>query len=320
VLRARLYRAARAVARGLLGHEFAHGARAQSFLLRERGPVWVLRYNVLLTNAWIRDRRARRRYRTLSEEALRSHRTSDTVFVFGSGASLNELTQDEWSHFAEHDTFGFNAFYFQRWVPVSFHLLRGAVYGELRWRPFFAEVADALRGNPNFAGTTFLLQEGYLAQLGNQLTGYGGLPEGADLFRYRTLRGWGPPSRSPRALRHAVGTLDDVVNAAYAIGWREIVLVGVDLYDSRYFFLPADQTVTLDAATGALGPGDANVQRGNRADDPHNTAAGAVRLLGEWRPRLEAEGVRLSVYNPRSLLAGVLPLYRAARMPSGAQP
>ena len=60
-------------------------------------------------------------------------RRSETVFVFGSGYSLNEISDAEWQHIAAHDVFGFNAFYHQRWVPANFHLLRGGLYGELRW-------------------------------------------------------------------------------------------------------------------------------------------------------------------------------------------
>jgi hypothetical protein len=274
------------------------------------GAGYTLRWNLMLLDAWVRNTLHRSRYRVLTEADLRSARRSDTVFVFGSGSSLNEITAAEWDSIREHDVIGFNAFYNQRWVPVDFYLLRGAVYGELRWRRYAEEVRDALRGNPLFERTKYVLQKGFLAQHGNQLVGYGLLPSAAPVARYRTVRGWGPPTRSfSHGLRHAVGTLDDAVNLAYCLGWKEIVLVGVDLYDSTYFWLGPDETLRVDEETGGLRP-DPIAARGQRASDPHNTARnGVVRLLGEWREVLERDGVHLSVFNPRSLLAESLPVY-----------
>jgi hypothetical protein len=46
--------------------------------------------------AWVRDRRGRRAYKTLSENELRAARRSDTAFVFGSGRSLVDVTPEEW--------------------------------------------------------------------------------------------------------------------------------------------------------------------------------------------------------------------------------
>ena len=46
--------------------------------------------------------------------------------------------------------------------------------------------------------------------------------------------------RSREGLRHVGGTLSDAVNAAACLGWTHIVLAGVDLYDSRYFWLGAE--------------------------------------------------------------------------------
>lgn len=302
---------ARAAARRAVSARLPYTLIAEREYLSANGPRRLLAWNAMLADAWLRDRWSRRLYRRLDEGALRARRTSSKVFIFGSGYSLNELGNDEWAHFAAHDTFGFNAFFHQRWVRVGFHLLRGGLYGSLRWRGYAEEVTAAITANSLFADTAFLLQGEYLGQFSNQLVGYGLLPHGTPVFRYRTARGAGPPSSSfSEGLRHAVGTLDDTVNAAYLLGWTEIVLVGVDLYDSRYFWLPPDKTQVVDTATGVLGSGDRNPYRGQRYNEPHNTArSGVVDLMGGWAKLFAREGVRLSVYNPRSLLAGALPLY-----------
>ncbi len=61
------------------------------------------------------------------------------------------------------------------------------------------------------------------------------------------------------------GTLVDAVNVAYCLGWKEIVLVGIDLYDSRYYWLPPDKTLTYDPVDNRVVVGDVNSMRGNRS-------------------------------------------------------
>lgn len=284
-------------------------------LLKERGAWGLVQWNHMLADAWLRDRIAARRYRTVSPGQASASRKSDTVFVFGSGASLNELAPADWEHFGRHDVFGFNAFYRQRWIPVDYHLLRVGIYGSLRWRPFAEEVGGYLKDNPLFSATTFVLQGEYLGYFCNQITGYSYLPAGSRVLRYHTARGDGPPSRRIEdGVRHTTGTLADTVNVAFCLGWKHIVLVGVDLYDSRYFYLPPDNTPGLDERTGVLVPSEFNTYRGNRYDETHNTARnGVVDLMRAWRAQFNKEGVELSVHNPRSLLAEVLPVYEHER-------
>ena len=155
------------------------------------------------------------------------------------------------------------------------------------------------------------MQSEFLAHFCNQLIGYRLLKPGTKIFRYYTARGVGPPTRRFRdGLRHIAGTLSDAVNAAVCLGWSHIVLVGVDLYDTRYFWLKPDETYAFDETTGTLVPAEVN-RHGHRAADVHNTARnGIVDVMGSWRELLERErGVQVSVYNPRSLLADVMPVY-----------
>jgi hypothetical protein len=100
------------------------------------------------------------------------------------------------------------------------------------------------------------------------------------------------------------------VNVAACLGWKHIVLAGVDLYDSRYFWLGPDETLEFDPVTELLKPGKINTV-GNGPYDRHNTARnGVVQRMEAWRHHLESRGIQLSVLNPRSLLADVMPVYR----------
>jgi hypothetical protein len=244
-----------------------------------------------LTAAWAREPFGRRAYRVLTEDELRARRRSDTVYVFGSGKSILEIAPAEWERIAEHDVVAFSHFHRQRFLRVDYHLI--------------AEVLDpdgtaaSIRENPLYNNTVFVVLRGWLALRSNELVGRRRLPPGAPLFRVRRVaRGHveALPSRSfHNGLVHGVNSAFDAANFAYLMGWTRIVLTGIDLYDKEYFHL----------AKGAVGPGEAP---GTTAASRFPGADEIVPMFGLWRRALEAEGVALEVYNPRSLLAEVLPV------------
>jgi hypothetical protein len=253
----------------------------------------------------------------LNSEQLVASRRSDTVFVFGSGYSLNAITADQWAAIAEHDTFGFTAFVYQQWVRTDYHLIRGGLEGSLAWRAYAEDFCRTLNDNPRFADAVLILQGEYFGMFANQILGYGLIRPGTRIYRYRTRRGDGLPSLSlDEGIRHSAGTLCDAVNVAVCMGWTNIVLAGVDLYDTRYFWLPPDQTYGLDPATGLLSPSSIS-PRGGAPGDVHNTVRnGIVRIMDDWAGFLARErGIRLSVLNPRSLLSEVMPVYSWSQSP-----
>jgi hypothetical protein len=250
--------------------------------------------------AWLRDRLNRRRYRTLDERELLATRTSDTAFVFGSGRSVLEITPDEWERIAGCNTVTFSEFHRQSFVRADYHMV-----GEVADEPGqdhvrgLAEYAGRLRENPLYARTVLFLQEGWLARSSNELVGYRLLRPDARLFRYRRAnRGVAaPPTRSFRnGLTHGWNSSISATNIALLLGFRRIVLAGVDLYDRGYFWL-------------APGERRDNLPSDDAVAESFPTADGVVELFGHWRALLEPEGVELAVYNPRSLLAETLPVF-----------
>jgi hypothetical protein len=301
----------REAARTLLPPNTRHAWHSEVSMLRTRGVRDFAKWNALLVDAAARERIARHRYRALSEAQLVASRRSDTVFIYGSGASLNDITPAEWAHMAAHDTFGFTAFIYQKWIRVGYHLIRGGIEGSLEWRAYAEDFCRSLNDNENFEDAILILQGEYFAMFANQILGYKMIRPDTRIFRYQTARGEGPPTRSfAEGIRHNQGTLCDCINVAACMGWKQIVLAGVDLYDTRYYWLPPDTTFGVDAA-GLMTPVEVN-HRGNRYDAPHQTARnGIVDTMSEWRAHLKREqGIELQVLNPRSLLAAVMPVYR----------
>src|SRR5581483_12096128 len=128
-----------------------------------------------------------------------------------------------------------------------------------------------LRTNPRYADTIIVIQEGLRAECGNEVVGRGLFPQGARTFRYRRRRSRNaPPSGSfARGLVHGSSSIFDATNFAYLMGYRRIVLVGVDLYNKEYFW---------------LGPGETRPYEAHRAD-ARRVFLGAepiVSLMATW--------------------------------------
>jgi hypothetical protein len=245
------------------------------------------------------DRLRRRRYRVLSAEELKASRTSETAFVLGSGSSVREIAPAAWDRIAAGNTISFSEFHRQSFVRADYHLVGEVADVGQDFAQGAAEYARLLRENPLYAETVLVLQAGWLARGSNALVARGLLRPGARVFRYtRTKRGLAaPPSRSfGEGLVHGWNTSFDCTNLASLLGFRRIVLVGIDLYDRRYFWLDE----------GELRP---NVD--TPVDEPFPTAGDVIALYARWREELGRDGVELSVYNPRSLLARVLPVFDA---------
>jgi hypothetical protein len=241
--------------------------------------------------AWVRDAGGRRRYRELSERELIATRRSDTAFIFGSGYSLNAITPDQWRAISRCAVLSFREFPRQSFVRADYHLT-----GEV---DFLDEYAMRLRENALYRDAVFVVQEGWRAFNGNNLVGRHLLPDGARVFRYRrTARGrMADPSRTfADGLVHGFGSVFPVTNLAYLMGFRRIVLAGIDLNDKRYFWLASDELRAYE-------------KPGLAVDSVFTGADDIVALMGRWRALFESEGVSLLVFNPRSRLAGALPVF-----------
>ncbi|HEX6162996.1 MAG TPA: hypothetical protein VFZ31_06515 [Vicinamibacterales bacterium] len=267
----------------------------QAIEWRARNAVWTIERLPGQIGAWLGFHASRRHYELLTEEQLRRSRKSDTVFIFGSGGSLNEISDAEWRRIEAHDTFGFNWFVHQQFVRSDFHVVREI--GEWKdWRSDIRRYFDLIDSNPRFANTTFLVQTGFGGVNGNRAVWLQLLPKHRRVFLFRSHRGSRLPSTSlADGVAHTEGTLSDCINLAALLGWRNIVLCGVDLYNRQYFWLPSGEPRFGDSTTAG----------------PHNTAIGGiVESMRVWREFYERQGVSLYVYNPKSLLAEVLPIWQ----------
>jgi len=258
--------------------------------------------------------KAREDYRVLSRDELLARKTGSRVFVFGSGYSLNDIPGDEWQRMAADDSIGFSGSIYLKKIPLTYLLLRAwteTSAGATAWRKDTEEVLSVIEDNPFLEDTAFVFQKGLTALFNNRLIGWRLWNQKRPVYFYLSDKMSPLPHSDLRhGLVHGKSTLCSAISLAAALGYAEIVLVGVDLYDSRYFWLPPDKTLGWCDQEKKLVESACTV-RGASAMDTHNTALnGVIEYVGEWGRHLrETRGVRMSVYNPRSLLTRTLPVF-----------
>ncbi len=260
-----------------------------------------LKYHMLNCQYSVMTRLASDYYDQLTEERLRDTRKSDIIFIFGSGYSLNDISTYEWEYIKTHNTMGFNYFFHQNFVNVDYHLIKEGSRNDLSKKIARRDneyYADHINNNPRYDRTVFIIQKGLN---GNRLLGQKLLKKNSRIFRYNTTSRniYQPPSSSfDEGLVHGPSSLIDCVNFAAIMNWEKIVLAGVDLYDRRYFWLSEDETR------------DTDINRYKSYNNPHQTSERTISCLGKWKDLFNQKGIELYVYNPRSLLASVLPVFK----------
>ncbi len=274
-----------------------------------RNVVWMYQntswsvFRRLISEHFIAWRLARQRlheYNLLDDDELKRRKTSDRVFVFGSGASLNAI--------------GDNGTYYLHKTPITYFVLRAgmeSVEGNLAWRGDVDEIVSSIDGNRFLDKTVFHFQKGFTSIFCNRVLGFGFWKKERPLrlfFSDKVSRY--PFMNSSNFLVHRAGTLCTAVSLAVSLGYKEIVLTGVDLYDNRYFWLPPDLTMGWDAQAQKWAPADKNFH-GSSSAERHNTVRnGVVDILGDWQAHLAPAGIKLYAYNPRSLLTEKLPVFK----------
>lgn len=240
----------------------------------------------------------------------------DTLFILGSGGSLASLDTEIINQMQNNTTMSLNYSFLQNFIKANFHLIREI--GVTNNNPISVQASDLhhlkdlLSRNPCYNDTVFLAQGGYHAWAPNLLIGTHNLPDNAKVFRFKNpfITRFGKLSNTLSAVTHGASSITDCINIGFILGFKRIVLCGVDLYDRRYFWhMPGAKFIPLPGIT------DAEVgEYGGRGEITarHRTSDRLVGQISEWSEELKARGVTLSVQNPKSLLASVLPVYSAS--------
>jgi len=212
-----------------------------------------LLYRLYLAWSWRRlervaeSNRRRAGIPLLSERDLTGFRRSETVFILGSGPSINCISAERWRAMAEHDTIGLNLWPLHPFVPLIYCFEDMA-----RTEAPYAALRQAFeRRQEDYRDTLKIVDDCFSGDLIRDL------PAGwkTDLFCVHTLPA---VAREPSELEYCIRYLDHrdaftassrlvrvfkygsnliaCVALSVRLGYKQIVLCGVDLRDQAYFY------------------------------------------------------------------------------------
>lgn len=251
---------------------------------------------------------------------------SKTLFILGSGWSVNELTEGMLQHISNHQSVGINFWFFHDFVPTAFSFDAGKVpEGEESYVRTTLRVMGSLFGRQEVRDANpkvlYLrpaqLDPDYLVPCPPELNDSSWVSGRANLL-----------SRDPDSVeadlrvltKRAVlgklpsGVLPDngssvvrLIFLALAQGFKDIVLVGIDL-DTRPHFWFAPKYLERYPDHVALFPDPDDQPHGTT--EPANRALGNREFLAIMGKVLAEQGLaKLWVASPSSQLAEVLPQY-----------
>ena len=253
---------------------------------------------------------------------------STTVFILGSGSSINRIPAERWQAIAGHDSIALNLWPLHPFVP-SIYCFESMLESEAPYRT----LRDAIEERQHdYRDTLKIVTDCYYEQ--SQIIDRLPLEWRWNLYcahtipavartvaeleycvRYWERRGaFAPASRVSRLFKYGSNLIAGVT-FAIRMGYRQIVLCGVDLRDQRYFFQDAELFPRLSGLEFAP------------RSEPHPTTRRLPFLvpvdevlLALKREIMEPRGIELSVESRTSALWPRLPEAPESLFEVAAQP
>jgi hypothetical protein len=228
--------------------------QAQLLLHKASYPLFLSVYYLKYLLSEVRkDESCRRQIgiRRFLDLDLRTVKRSDTLFILASGSSINQISPSRWDAIARHDSFGFNFWPVHAFVPSIYfvetiqkdhphnmfeplcRIARQRAKDYVSVIKVVTELRNALptgrfAGLEEFPGPWYLLRSFPVAASTETEFAYGlGLLRSKGLFD--------PADRIGTVFKQA-STLSSLIALAIRMRYRSIVLCGVDLNHSRYFY------------------------------------------------------------------------------------
>lgn len=257
-------------------------------------------------------------FKIFSVRDILSNKKSDTIFVLGSGSSINRMTHEQWKVVENNDSIGFNFWLLHDFVP-NYYVLepiggeRGNVLKHnLQHRaknyrdvPFILKDAARLKETAFLENFPLFIRKRLLISRAINIPGttMAEFTRSIDLLSKKEI----PQMLHTGLLLKMRATLSFILFLAYSMGYTKIVLCGVDLNNSTYFF---EESAESYLQKGLKIP--ANEQKVNlhRTIDPELgevTVDQAVYVMKQLI--FEPQGIKLYTGSKTSLLYPELPIY-----------
>ncbi len=244
------------------------------------------------------------------------YKKSDTIFILGSGPSINDITQQQWDVIARHDSIGFNWWFVHDFVP-SFYMFQSAndrMLNILRDKHHqYSKVPFLLRGSA-FASGKFDFTDERLNLLKNQPVYFiNEYPIAARcsiepklLYRYMEALGLLTPGRISKFIPKWRSSLGLIISLSFQMGYKKIVLCGADMQQSDHFW---DYEPFLTVKKKYRLPEKGSAKLKFRFESGSSTSL--PRYIYTFRDWMNSKnGVKTYIINNRTILHPKVELYR----------
>jgi hypothetical protein len=224
-------------------------------------------------------------------------KSSDTLVIFGSGSSINKINDHQWSRLSSYDSIGFNWFCHHGFAPTFYVIreqaaiptrnveteTRKRLFKDMRadtYAPVCLIVHDMSNHSPhsyNYAKRCHRFeQDGIIVK---DIKGKLNSKQFAqDIFK--------------KGVFHGKCTMTNVLHIALYLRYKKLLFAGVDLRNSRYFWMhPKAARINIASR---------NLKSSNR----HPVAKYTMVLLRRVKKHFDVE---MSTMNRKSLLAKIMP-------------
>ena len=232
----------------------------------------------------------------LTIDDIKSKKTSDTIFILGSGYSINKVKEEEWDIIRKHNSIAFNWFCKHPFEPTYFLIREQA---NLPFRRARGEsIKDLIKSVNKYKNAALIIcdvsshsKNSYRYRKDKRIKLPYLIVKDDNSKRFKKVKNMRcDPTK--KGLIHGTCTIYNVLHLALFLDYKKIVFVGVDLYDSRYFWLKGNKTRHTVK------------KKNKRCKDRHAIASRTIRFV---RKLGKDTGLELYVTNPKSLLKRAIP-------------
>ena len=256
-------------------------------------------------------------YRIENEFDIKKKLKGETIFIFGSGSSICDLNNRELKKISNFHTMGCNYFVIQDFIRVDFHVFReiGKSSKPEDQRKvgidfnLLSKLSEVLKKNKKLQNTIFFLQSGYGAWGTNILRGLRVFKESAKIFLYSNTRDFGSIKTSKSLndpIYHGSSTITDCIHLACLLGFKKIILCGVDLNNRLYFW--NEKKLRFYDLYGVTKDGG-EYSGDNSQSESHRARNRLVRDLKKWNKDLKKKNIKLYTATKKSVLSEFLPTF-----------
>ena len=265
--------------------------------------------------------------KSVSQLPINQYKKSDTLFILGSGHSITEITPNEWGYIKNNDSLGFNSWVFHDFTPTYY-----CMETPIKSKHFKATINEFNLKAEEYKTVPFIIQYQHFLKSPNNYNNLE-LPKeniyfNAPLMPNTTsdrilnlLLSWWEKNnaKSMSWLMHYSGSLSYLVSMGYVMGYKNIVLLGIDLNDSRYYFhhQDANSSSKLYADIHDETMREMNMEVSNKIHDTANINTtkkyGCLPIdqyLYKFNEILKRSEVNLFIGNKNSKLHEGLPLFK----------